>query len=219
MTTLCIVTAAHRGNLTWMEELGDSIAALELPDGWEVVWAVQQDEESTKELVELVERYPFGAYGCNGRTLGVAVTRNIALTRVPHADFVTNIDCDDRILPAFRASIDAMSDPNVIWAQGAVEDLLEDGSTVVVPPRPVGPCSPGAVSELWVAGERLPIHTIGFLARALHWRAIGGWVAGPTMSDDTFEVGCESQYVLEVNAGWTRAHGVMAGQRVKIEGI
>ncbi len=41
----------------------------------------------------------------------------------------------------------------------------------------------------------------------------------PTISDDTFEVGCESKYVLEVNAGWTRAHGVMAGQWVKIDGI
>ena len=41
----------------------------------------------------------------------------------------------------------------------------------------------------------------------------------PTMSDDTFEVGCDSKYVLEVNAGWTRAHGVMAGQKAKLEGI
>jgi uncharacterized membrane protein (UPF0127 family) len=41
----------------------------------------------------------------------------------------------------------------------------------------------------------------------------------PTMSDDTFEVGCPSQYVLELNAGWARAHGVRAGQKVKIEGI
>ncbi len=41
----------------------------------------------------------------------------------------------------------------------------------------------------------------------------------PTMSDDTFEVGCDSKYVLEVNAGWTRAHGVMAGQKVALEGI
>jgi uncharacterized protein len=41
----------------------------------------------------------------------------------------------------------------------------------------------------------------------------------PTLSDSTFEVGCESKYVLEVNAGWTRAHGVTAGQKVKIEGI
>lgn len=41
----------------------------------------------------------------------------------------------------------------------------------------------------------------------------------PTMSDDTFSVGCASKYVLELNAGWTRAHGVTAGQKVKLEGI
>jgi hypothetical protein len=39
------------------------------------------------------------------------------------------------------------------------------------------------------------------------------------MSDDTFSVGCASKYVLELNAGWTRAHGVVAGQKVKLEGI
>jgi uncharacterized membrane protein (UPF0127 family) len=39
----------------------------------------------------------------------------------------------------------------------------------------------------------------------------------PTMSDDTFDVGCLSQYVLEVNAGFTRKHGIKAGQWVKIE--
>lgn len=41
----------------------------------------------------------------------------------------------------------------------------------------------------------------------------------PTMSDDTFEVGCGSRYVLEVNAGFCRARGIRAGQRLKIEGI
>ncbi|UQA58731.1 DUF192 domain-containing protein [Polyangium aurulentum] len=41
----------------------------------------------------------------------------------------------------------------------------------------------------------------------------------PTMDDSTFEVGCPSKYVLEVNAGWTRKHGVRAGQKVKLEGI
>jgi len=41
----------------------------------------------------------------------------------------------------------------------------------------------------------------------------------PTMNDSTFECGCPSTYVLEVNAGWTRRHGVAAGQKVKIEGI
>jgi uncharacterized protein len=51
-----------------------------------------------------------------------------------------------------------------------------------------------------------------------------GTIAGieenvPTMSDDTSSVGCKSKYVLELNAGWTRSHGVMAGQKMKLDGI
>jgi uncharacterized protein len=41
----------------------------------------------------------------------------------------------------------------------------------------------------------------------------------PTMSDDTFAVGCASKYVLEMNAGWTRKHGVVAGQKIKLDGL
>jgi uncharacterized membrane protein (UPF0127 family) len=38
----------------------------------------------------------------------------------------------------------------------------------------------------------------------------------PTMNDDSRGVGCSSRYVLEVNAGWTRKHGVKAGQHAKL---
>ena len=41
----------------------------------------------------------------------------------------------------------------------------------------------------------------------------------PTLSERTFSVGCASRYVLELNAGWSRRHGVTAGQKVKLEGI
>jgi hypothetical protein len=41
----------------------------------------------------------------------------------------------------------------------------------------------------------------------------------PTLNDDTYECGCPSKYVLELNAGWSRRHGVAAGQRVRLEGI
>lgn len=40
-----------------------------------------------------------------------------------------------------------------------------------------------------------------------------------TMDDSTFQVGCPSTYVLELNAGWSRRHGVAAGQKVTLEGI
>jgi uncharacterized membrane protein (UPF0127 family) len=38
----------------------------------------------------------------------------------------------------------------------------------------------------------------------------------PTLDDTPRGVGCASRYVLEVNAGWTRRHGVRAGQRMRI---
>ncbi|MFO0586521.1 MAG: DUF192 domain-containing protein [Polyangiaceae bacterium] len=51
-----------------------------------------------------------------------------------------------------------------------------------------------------------------------------GYIVGiqenvPTMNDDTYSVGCQSAYVLEVNAGWSRKHGVAPGQRAKFDGI
>ncbi|MDI1448851.1 DUF192 domain-containing protein [Polyangium sp. 6x1] len=41
----------------------------------------------------------------------------------------------------------------------------------------------------------------------------------PTMNDSTFSVPCASRYVIEVNAGYCRRHGVRAGQKVRLEGI
>jgi uncharacterized membrane protein (UPF0127 family) len=38
----------------------------------------------------------------------------------------------------------------------------------------------------------------------------------PTLDDSPRGVGCPSRYVLEVNAGWTRKHGVKAGQHMAI---
>jgi uncharacterized membrane protein (UPF0127 family) len=38
----------------------------------------------------------------------------------------------------------------------------------------------------------------------------------PTLNDASRSVGCLSHYVLEVNAGWARRHGVTAGQRMTL---
>jgi uncharacterized membrane protein (UPF0127 family) len=38
----------------------------------------------------------------------------------------------------------------------------------------------------------------------------------PTLNDESRGVGCPSRYVLEVNAGWARRHGVKAGQHVAL---
>jgi uncharacterized membrane protein (UPF0127 family) len=41
----------------------------------------------------------------------------------------------------------------------------------------------------------------------------------PTMNDASYGVDCPSRYVLEVNAGWARRHGVRAGQHARLEGL
>jgi len=51
-----------------------------------------------------------------------------------------------------------------------------------------------------------------------------GYVAGivenaPTLNDQGRTVPCEVSYVLEVNAGWSRRHGVAPGQRLRIEDV
>jgi uncharacterized membrane protein (UPF0127 family) len=38
----------------------------------------------------------------------------------------------------------------------------------------------------------------------------------PTLNDAPRTVGCPSSYVLEMNAGWSRRHGVKAGQHMTI---
>jgi hypothetical protein len=72
------------------------------------------------------------------------------------------------------------------------------------------------IHSFWMHNTCIPLDMLYLDADGL---IVGIEENTPTMSDETFDVGCPSQYVLEVNAGWTRAHGVFAGQRVKIEGL
>jgi uncharacterized protein len=41
----------------------------------------------------------------------------------------------------------------------------------------------------------------------------------PTLNDESRGIGCPSRYVLEVNAGWARRHGVKAGQHVALPNL
>ena len=41
----------------------------------------------------------------------------------------------------------------------------------------------------------------------------------PTMNDNTYSVPCPSSYVIEVNAGYCRRHGIVAGQKIQLDGI
>jgi uncharacterized membrane protein (UPF0127 family) len=72
------------------------------------------------------------------------------------------------------------------------------------------------VHTFWMHNTCIPLDML-FIDR-------DGIVAGivenaPTLNDDGRSVACPVNYVLEVNAGWSRKHGVVAGQHVALEGL
>jgi uncharacterized membrane protein (UPF0127 family) len=70
-----------------------------------------------------------------------------------------------------------------------------------------------APRTFWMHNTCLPLDML-FIAK-------DGMIAGvleqvPVLNDDARGIPCPVAHVLEVNAGWVRAHGVKPGQRVSI---
>lgn len=87
--------------------------------------------------------------------------------------------------------------------------LADDHGMLFAWPRP-------SVHTFWMHNTCLPLDMLFIDA--------DGYVAGivenaPTLNDDGRSIDCPVSYVLEVNAGWSRKHGVKPGQRVKIDGV
>ena len=75
---------------------------------------------------------------------------------------------------------------------------------------------PERVQSFWMRNTCIPLDMLFITS--------DGFIAGiqenvPTLNDASRSVPCPVRYVLEVNAGWTRAHGVKPGQKVKLPAI
>lgn len=73
-----------------------------------------------------------------------------------------------------------------------------------------------SIHNFWMHNTCLPLDML-FIDK-------DGFVSGivenaPTLNDGSRSIDCPVNYVLEVNAGWARRHGVRAGQFAKIEGV
>ncbi len=69
------------------------------------------------------------------------------------------------------------------------------------------------IYEFWMHDTCIPLDMV--------FADVDGFIVGivenaPPLNDIPRGVACASRYVLELNAGWTRAHGVKAGQRMDI---
>ena len=184
MPLLSILTAAIAERAGLIAEVGHSLATQQLPAGWELEWIVQEDGPDPA-LDAVIGRFPFARYAAHGERLGIAVTRNLGLTRVSGA-LVQSVDSDDVILPGGLATaIDAFAAfPRIHWVSGQADDLLPDGTRVVFDPYlPPGLVEPGVVGAFIEERDMVPIACPGLMMRTTTVRALGGWAANPRWED------------------------------------
>ncbi|GAA3436053.1 glycosyltransferase family 2 protein [Kutzneria kofuensis] len=184
MPLVSVLTPVLADRAELLVEAGKSVAAQELPAGWELEWIVQEDGPSPA-LRDLVDGFPFARYGANGEPLGVAVTRNLALARAG-GELVHVLDSDDLLLPhGLAVAIDAFAQhPDIHWVAGQGDDLLSDGSRRSVQlDLAAGRVERGALTQYFVDHGGVPIHPAGLTLRTVAVRALGGWAASPRSED------------------------------------
>ncbi|RAS64071.1 glycosyl transferase family 2 [Lentzea atacamensis] len=188
MPVISVLTPAHPGRAEYVREAGESLARQELPEGWELEWVVQEDAV-TAELD--LAAFPFTRHELNGERLGIAITRNLALTRAS-GELVHVLDSDDRLLPgALAVAIKAFQDfPDIHWVATQADDLLPDRSRKAFDPLiSPGHLEAGAVNDYVLAHiddrgmGRWPFHHGCMTMRADTVRALGGWAAIPRSED------------------------------------
>ncbi|WP_228838712.1 glycosyltransferase family 2 protein [Nocardia amamiensis] len=181
---LSVITAVHGGRADLLVHAGDSLAKQELPPEWELEWIVQEDGP-TPHLADVVSRYHFARYAPNGEQLGIAATRNLALTRVS-GELLHSLDSDDLLLPdALHVAIDAFAaHPDVHWVSAQADDLLPNGTRLPFAPL-IGPgrIEIGVVEQFIREHDMVPIACPGLTMRTATVRALGGWAANPRWED------------------------------------
>jgi glycosyltransferase involved in cell wall biosynthesis len=198
MPLLSVLTAAIGEWAEYVAEAGKSLAAQELPSGWDLEWVVQEDGPEPV-LADVIGRFPFARYEANRRRLGTATTRNLALRRVG-GQLVHLLDCDDLMLPGGLAAALRVFDahPRVHWVAGQADNLMPDGARVAFDPlRPPGPIEAGELNEFALVEGRVEIlpHSLTFRTGIV--RALSGWSAAVPGEDTLLLVA-----VAELTAGY-----------------
>jgi hypothetical protein len=71
-----------------------------------------------------------------------------------------------------------------------------------------------AVRSFWMRNTCIPLDMLFITGEAV----IAGILEQvPTLNDVPRSIPCPVSHVLELNAGWSRTHGVRAGHKVRIE--
>jgi glycosyltransferase involved in cell wall biosynthesis len=174
-----VLTPVHRPNAAFLDELHESLDAQQ---GVEWEWLIQVDggQSVARRIPASIRADARVALEANGRWLGQAVTRNLALVRAQHP-LLQNVDADDLLLPgALAAGAAALrAEPDLGLVFGRTYELSPDGS--VAPGKNLydpGRLEPGALYRDWERrGGSCSISVASVMWRTACVDATGGWPA------------------------------------------
>ncbi|WP_216216084.1 glycosyltransferase [Amycolatopsis aidingensis] len=183
MPVISVVTPVHAASVPYLHETYASLAAQQLPAGWEWQWIVQEDGQDgvIGGTLPADDRISQGS----GRRGGPGPTRTLALSRA-RGELVKALDADDLLLPdALARDITALADPRFGWTTCSVLDLFPDGSTArFADDPPEGVLERGSVLRYWIEHEfGLPVVPGTLCIRRALLLALGGWMALPASED------------------------------------
>jgi glycosyltransferase involved in cell wall biosynthesis len=114
MPLISILSTVYGPSATYLDETIASVQGLTLPAGWEIEWIVQEDG-AEPSLADRLKPIDIIDYQANNAQLGLALTRNLALSRVS-GSLVQALDHDDILLPgALTTLIPRFGDARVQW--------------------------------------------------------------------------------------------------------
>lgn len=193
MPLVSIITAAYAPSADYLAETVASVRDLDAVPGWDVEWVVQEDGDRPV-LGEWFSGVDGVRYGANRAQLGIAATRNFALSRAS-GSLVRVLDSDDVLLPnALSSVLPHFRNGRIHWAVGQADDLMPDGARMPwTSAFPYGVVPAGDVNRWAEAHDgNWPIHCAGLTMRTSSVRALGGWAGVPNDEDTVlFAALCE----------------------------
>ena len=184
MPLISILSSAYGPSATYLDETIASVQNLDVPTGWELEWVIQEDG-AEPSLADRLKALDIVNYQANNAQLGIAITRNLALSRVS-GSIVQSLDHDDILLPgALKTLILHFDDRRVQWAIGQADDLLPDGTREVYKSAiPFGLICSGTMNQWAVEHDgNWPIQCAALMMRTTTLRALGGWTGIPYDDD------------------------------------
>jgi glycosyltransferase involved in cell wall biosynthesis len=201
MNTVSIITAVDPTAAEWLPETYASVAAQELPDGWNLDWHVQSDSLDSADVAAvraLVPDQPWIQFGASRRG-GPGIARTMALARTT-GSLIKVLDADDILTPgALSRDIAALNNRWVGWTTSRVLDMTGDAFTPHSDYDPSeGRLKSGSAYAYWLQHEfGILVHPATLCVRRWLLLAVGGWMALPASEDTSLLLALDA-----VSDGW-----------------